>query len=69
MIRWLAPTNSIRTLCWPAGNPAMSIPFGFDAKGLPLAFQVIGRPGDEATLLSLAGSIEREKGGWPQPTT
>lgn len=43
------------------GNPAMSIPFGFDAKGLPLAFQVISRPGDEATLLSLAGQIEAER--------
>jgi len=43
------------------GNPAMSIPFGFDAKGLPLAFQVIGRPGDEATLLSLAGQLEAER--------
>jgi amidase len=43
------------------GNPAMSIPFGFDAKGLPLAFQVIGRPGAEATLLSLAAQIEAER--------
>jgi amidase len=43
------------------GNPAMSIPFGFDAKGLPLAFQVIGRPGDEATLLSLAAQLEAER--------
>jgi amidase len=43
------------------GNPAMSIPFGFDAKGLPLAFQVIGRPGAEATLLSLAAQLEAER--------
>jgi amidase len=43
------------------GNPAMSIPFGFDAKGLPLAFQVIGRPGDEATLISLAAQLEAER--------
>jgi amidase len=43
------------------GNPAMSIPFGFDAKGLPLAFQVIGRPGAEATLLSLAAQVEAER--------
>jgi amidase len=43
------------------GNPAMSIPFGFDAKGLPLAFQVIGRPGDEATLLSFAAQLEAER--------
>ncbi len=43
------------------GNPAMSVPAGFAADGMPLAVQVIGRPGDEATLLSLAGQIETER--------
>jgi amidase len=43
------------------GNPAMAVPFGFDADGMPLSIQVIGRPGDEATLLSLAGQIEAER--------
>jgi amidase len=43
------------------GNPAMSIPFGFGSDGLPLAFQVIGRPGAEETLLSLAAQIEAER--------
>ncbi len=43
------------------GNPAMSVPFGFDAKGLPLAFQAIARPGDEAILISLAAQIEAER--------
>jgi amidase len=43
------------------GNPAMSVPFGFGADGLPLAIQVIGRPGEEGTLLSLAAQIERER--------
>jgi amidase len=43
------------------GNPAMSVPFGFGADGLPLAVQVIGRPGEEATLLSLAAQIEAER--------
>jgi len=43
------------------GNPSMSIPFGFDAEGLPLAFQVIGRPGEESTLLSLAAQLEAER--------
>lgn len=40
------------------GNPAMSVPTGFADDGMPLAVQVIGRPGDEATLLSLAAQIE-----------
>lgn len=43
------------------GNPAMSVPFGFSPEGLPLAVQIIGRPGDEATLLSLAAQIEAER--------
>jgi amidase len=43
------------------GNPAMSVPLGFAADGLPLAVQIIGRPGDEATLLSLAAQIEAER--------
>ena len=43
------------------GNPAMSVPSGFAADGMPLAIQVIGRPGDEATLLSLAAQIEAER--------
>jgi amidase len=43
------------------GNPAMSVPMGFAADGMPLAVQVIGRPGDEVTLLSLAAQIEAER--------
>jgi amidase len=43
------------------GNPAMSVPAGFAADGLPLAVQLIGRPGDEATLLSLAAQLEAER--------
>ena len=43
------------------GNPAASVPFGSTASGLPLAIQLVGRPGDEATLLSLAAQIEAER--------
>jgi amidase len=43
------------------GNPAMSVPAGFAPDGMPLAVQVIGRPGDEATLLSLAAQLEAER--------
>jgi amidase len=43
------------------GNPAMSVPFGFGADGMPLAIQVVGRPGAEETLLSLAGQLEAER--------
>jgi amidase len=43
------------------GNPAMSVPAGFAADGMPLAVQIIGRPGGEATLLSLAAQLEAER--------
>jgi len=43
------------------GNPAMSVPAGTAADGMPLAVQIVGRPGDEATLLSLAAQLEAER--------
>ncbi len=43
------------------GNPAMSVPAGFALDGMPLAVQIIGRPNDEATLLSLAAQLESER--------
>ncbi len=43
------------------GNPAMAVPAGFSADGMPRSIQVIGRPGDEATLLSLAAQLEAER--------
>ena len=46
------------------GQPAASVPAGFDADGLPLAVQLVGRPDDEATLLSLAAQLEGER-PWP----
>src|SRR3954452_14292920 len=40
------------------GQPAASVPAGFSAAGLPLAVQIVGRPNDEVTLLSLAAQLE-----------
>jgi amidase len=40
------------------GQPAISLPAGFGADGLPLSVQLAGRMGDEETLYSLAGQIE-----------
>ena len=37
------------------------MPAGFAEDGLPLAVQLIGRPADEATLLSLAAQLEAER--------
>ena len=43
------------------GQPAASVPAGFSATGLPLAVQIVGRPNDEATLLSLAAQLEEAR--------
>jgi amidase len=40
------------------GQPGIAIPAGFGSDGLPLSVQLVGRPGDEALLYSLAAQIE-----------
>jgi len=47
------------------GQPAASVPAGFGEDGLPRAVQIVGRMGEETTLLSLAGQIEAER-PWAQ---
>ncbi|HST54459.1 MAG TPA: amidase [Solirubrobacteraceae bacterium] len=48
------------------GQPACAVPTGrLGSDGLPRAIQLVGRPNDEATLLSLAGQIEAER-PWAQ---
>ena len=44
------------------GLPGLSVPCGFTANGLPAAFQLVGRPFDEATLYRAARAYERETG-------
>jgi aspartyl-tRNA(Asn)/glutamyl-tRNA(Gln) amidotransferase subunit A len=41
-----------------AGLPGISVPCGFDARGLPIGLQLIGKPFDEETLLRLAHAAE-----------
>ncbi len=40
------------------GQPVAAVPWDFDGDGLPIAVQLVGRPYDEATLLSLSAQIE-----------
>ncbi len=42
-----------------AGIPALSVPCGFSPGGLPLAFQIAGRPFDEATVLKAGDAYQR----------
>ncbi len=43
-----------------AGLPALSIPCGFDGKGLPIGFQIIGNYFDEKTILNIAYLLEQK---------
>ena len=43
------------------GQPACSVPAGFAVDGLPRAVQLVGRPNDEATLISLAAQLEADR--------
>ncbi len=45
-----------------AGVPAMSVPAGLDAQGLPLGLQVIGRHFDEETVLAVGQALEDAAG-------
>jgi amidase len=47
------------------GQPAAALPWGLDRDGVPLSIQLVGRPSDEATLLSLSGQIEAAR-PWAQ---
>jgi amidase len=50
------------TSAWnTTGQPAAAVPAGFSADRLPLSVQLVGRPNDEATLLSLAAQLEAER--------
>ncbi|MFE1792503.1 amidase family protein, partial [Streptomyces sp. NPDC059525] len=40
------------------GHPAASVPAGFGTDGLPLAVQLVGRPHEEPTLVSVAAQLE-----------
>lgn len=53
------------------GQPALSVPAGFSSAGLPLAVQLVGPPGSESLLLSVAAQLEEaaqpEAGAPPRP--
>jgi amidase len=43
------------------GQPAMSLPLYWNAEGLPIGIQLVGRPYDEVTLIALAAQLEQAR--------
>lgn len=54
MLRWSSPTPWVNL----TGQPAIAMPAGLDAAGLPLSVQLVGRAGADAALLVLARQLE-----------
>ena len=42
-----------------AGTPAISVPCGFSAAGMPMGLQIVGKPFDEETVLRVAHAYEQ----------
>lgn len=60
--------GSLNHCTWPMnylGLPGLSVPAGFTRSGLPVGFQLVGRPFAEAKLLQIAAAYERAT-GWPE---
>jgi amidase len=63
-LRTVVGMSRVYPYCIPwnhTGQPAASVPAGFSDDGLPVGMQLVGRPNDEGTLLSLAAQIEAER--------
>jgi aspartyl-tRNA(Asn)/glutamyl-tRNA(Gln) amidotransferase subunit A len=44
------------------GLPAVSVPGGFDSRGLPMGLQMVAKPGDDGSVLQLASQYEAAAG-------
>ena len=53
-IEWMRSNSRISALCCPA----ISVPVGFSASGLPVGLQLVARPFGERVLLEVAHALE-----------
>jgi amidase len=56
--RWM----EVCSLVSMTGCPSLNVPAGFDARGLPMGMQIIGRNQDELACLQLAYANEQATG-------
>jgi aspartyl-tRNA(Asn)/glutamyl-tRNA(Gln) amidotransferase subunit A len=61
----LSPENTMFANYY--GLPAVSVPCGFDKRGLPLGLQIVGRPWDERSVLRLAYQYQMASGWIKRP--
>ena len=59
-IDWMRACSDITV----TGLPAISVPGGFTADGLPVGLQIVGRHQDEWSVLQLAHAVEQATGLW-----
>jgi len=58
--KWSTP--SMGTMFSVTGAPALALPCGFGASGLPLGLQIAGRPFEDATVLRIGHAYEQASG-------
>jgi len=63
LLEAMAPLTPFNLL----GMPALTLPFGFDADGMPCGVQIVGRPYEEELLLALGAELESARGPFPTP--
>jgi amidase len=59
-MEWMKSTYFITA----TSHPAISVPAGFTAEGLPVGLQIVGRYRDDFGVLQLAHAFERATGAW-----
>jgi len=60
---------SLRMICNVTGHPALALPIGLSADGLPVGIQIIGKKRREERLIAIGSWIERHLSAWVPGTT